>query len=194
MARPLDTQRKAALRAGAADYLLKRGLPAFSLRPLAESLGTSARMLIHHFGTRENLLRDAMEEIREREQTAYREHRAPSDGTGDTLRWHWRRMTRPAMRSKLPQLFQLYVDALRDPKAAAWLFETPLTYWIGVVAESGGRAQTARATLVLATLRGCLLDLAADGDRRRIESAVELLASLIDDAPPAATRRRTKSR
>ena len=158
MARPLDTKRKAALRAGAAGYLLEHGLPAFSLRPLAESLGTSARMLIHHFGTRENLLREAMEEIREQEQAAYRKHRAPSDGTGDTLRWHWHRMTRPTMRSKLPQLFALYVDALRDPKAAAWLFETPLRYWMDVLAESGGRAQAARATLVLATLRGCLLD------------------------------------
>lgn len=193
MARPIDTKRKESLRAGAADYLLKQGLPAFSLRPLAEALGTSARMLIHHFQTRENLLREALDEIRKREQAMYLDDRNAADSAGDTLRWHWHRMTRPSMRRKLPQLFQLYVEALGNPRRSAWLFENPLKYWMKVITETGGPDRAARATLTLATLRGLLLDLAAGGDRRRIESALELLAAQIDGAAPPRRVRRPRT-
>ena len=43
------------LLAGAIDYVAEHGLADVSLRTLAEALGTSHRMLIHHFGSKEQL-------------------------------------------------------------------------------------------------------------------------------------------
>ena len=37
-------------------YLLENGLADLSLRPLAAGTGTSARLLIYHFGSKEDLL------------------------------------------------------------------------------------------------------------------------------------------
>lgn len=59
--RPLDQARRAALLAGVIDYIGDHGLIELSLRPLADYLGTSSRMLIHYFGTKEHMLIAALE-------------------------------------------------------------------------------------------------------------------------------------
>ncbi|MEV6277405.1 TetR/AcrR family transcriptional regulator [Nocardia sp. NPDC051832] len=60
MARPLDHAKRAELLAGVVAYIADHGLAELSLRPLAAELGTSSRMLIHYFGTKEELLVQAL--------------------------------------------------------------------------------------------------------------------------------------
>lgn len=45
----------------ASNFLLDNGLYGFSLRPLAHSLGTSDRMLLHYFSTKEELLYEVLD-------------------------------------------------------------------------------------------------------------------------------------
>jgi len=52
--------RRDELAEGACDYVLERGLIGLSLRPLAAALGTSDRMLLYHFGTREALIAEVL--------------------------------------------------------------------------------------------------------------------------------------
>lgn len=59
--RPLDQARRAELLSGVIAYIGDRGLTELSLRPLAEYLGTSSRMLIHYFGSKEQMLVAALE-------------------------------------------------------------------------------------------------------------------------------------
>src|SRR6266568_3051147 len=59
--RPLDQARRAALLTGVIAYIAERGLTELSLRPLADYLGTSSRMLIHYFGSKEQMLVAALE-------------------------------------------------------------------------------------------------------------------------------------
>ena len=59
-----DLSRRDALLQAAAAYLLKHGVADMSLRPMASAIGTSARLLIYHFGTKERLLVEAMGVIR----------------------------------------------------------------------------------------------------------------------------------
>lgn len=60
MPRPLDHARRAELLRGVVDYIAEHGLAELSLRPLAAALGTSSRMLIYYFGTKEELLVQAL--------------------------------------------------------------------------------------------------------------------------------------
>lgn len=60
MARPLDHAKRADLLAGVVEYIAEHGLGDLSLRPLAAELGTSSRMLIHYFTTKEELLVQAL--------------------------------------------------------------------------------------------------------------------------------------
>jgi AcrR family transcriptional regulator len=48
--------RREELAEGATDYALEHGLVGLSLRPLAESLGTSDRMLLYHFRDKDDLI------------------------------------------------------------------------------------------------------------------------------------------
>jgi AcrR family transcriptional regulator len=200
MARPIDTQRKHELRDAAADYLLAHGITDFALRPLARALGTSARMLVHHFGSRESLLRDAVETIRDRERAALaaslRQQAIDKPSIDTTLRWHWRRLAVPRRRAQLRQMFELYALALREPHQFQWAIDAPLAYWIDTLKAGNadsGRAGEARATLILATLRGLLLDFAAGGDTRRVEQAfgmfLDALPQVVERRSPARRRR-----
>src|SRR5256885_16353177 len=66
MARPPDPERRDRTLALVADYVLEHGLEGVSLRPLAAALGTSTRMLLYDFGSKEALLDEALAEIRRR--------------------------------------------------------------------------------------------------------------------------------
>ena len=55
---------------GACDYVLERGLIGLSLRPLAAALGTSDRMLLYHFGTREALIAEVLRRSADRSVAA----------------------------------------------------------------------------------------------------------------------------
>jgi AcrR family transcriptional regulator len=60
MARPLDQAKRAELLADVVQYIADHGLADLSLRPLAAELGTSSRMLIYYFGTKEEMLVQAL--------------------------------------------------------------------------------------------------------------------------------------
>jgi AcrR family transcriptional regulator len=52
------------------DYALEHGLPD-RLGPLAAAAGTSSRMLIYHFETRDGLLREILGQARQRQLEAF---------------------------------------------------------------------------------------------------------------------------
>ena len=51
-----DSERRAEWTSAATDYALEHGLIGLSLRPLAADLGTSDRMLLYHFGSKDELV------------------------------------------------------------------------------------------------------------------------------------------
>lgn len=53
-------EQQVALLAGAVDHVLEHGVAEMSLRPLAAALGTSDRMLLYYFGSREQLLTEIL--------------------------------------------------------------------------------------------------------------------------------------
>ncbi|MFD0451550.1 TetR/AcrR family transcriptional regulator [Rhodococcus aetherivorans] len=56
MGRHKDVERRRALLEGCCAYAEEQGLFGLTLRPLADRLETSTRNLLHHFGSRENLI------------------------------------------------------------------------------------------------------------------------------------------
>src|ERR1043166_6137946 len=54
-------------------YFLRHGVANLSLRPLAAAVGTSARMLLHYFGSKEALIAEVMGQVQTRLQDAFKE-------------------------------------------------------------------------------------------------------------------------
>jgi AcrR family transcriptional regulator len=174
------------LLAGAIEYVAENGVNNLTLRRLAAELGTSHRMLLYHFGSKEGLLVEVVREVERRQRQALaeleRELDANVDGVAaaaELTRRFWARLADPAMARYERLFFELYGHALqRDPGAAplldgvveSWLAPlTELVRTLGVPAESA----PARARLGLAVVRGLLLDLLATGDRAGVDAALE---------------------
>jgi AcrR family transcriptional regulator len=201
-----DPKRKAAMLSAFADYLLQKGVSDLSLRPAAAALGTSARMLLYYFGTREQLLVEAMGEIRTREraQLMAAMHRSFRGSTVDIFRDVWQWYASEHREPYLRLLFELYGRAFVDPDRFQGFLDMVTDDYFMLIEEGllgrglGHRESTIAATLYRATFRGLLIDLLSTGDRERIDMAVkslgenferDLLARIAKDK----RRRRTRS-
>ena len=166
MARPVDPTRRAAVLAKAADYVLEQGLAGLSLRPLAKALGTSPRMLLYDFDSKERLIHEVLAEIRRREASLL-------EAEVRTLEDVWAWIAAPEREPFLRLFFEVYVGGLgkgeTEPLVRDWL-EFLRTSWHPPVDE-------ATATLMVAVVRGLLLDRLATGDRGRTDEALRLFSA-----------------
>jgi AcrR family transcriptional regulator len=156
------------------------GLGDRSLRDIGQAVGTSHRMLIHHFGSREGLLVAIVETVEagERERAAEVAAVAPTD-FATAFRATWRHFAQPRQAGRERLFFECYARALQGEEPFARLLPDAVTTWVDTVA-AGERARgapaavaRARARLYLALIRGLLLDLLATGDRRGTAAALD---------------------
>ena len=166
MARPVDPTRRSDVLARAADYVLEKGLAGLSLRPLAKALGTSPRMLLYDFESKERLIHEVLAEIRRREASLL-------EAEVRTLEDVWAWIAAPEREPFLRLFFEVYVDGLgrgeAEPLVRDWL-DFLRTSWQPPVDE-------ATATLMVAVVRGLLLDRLATGDRGRTDEALRLFSA-----------------
>ena len=167
------------------ERFVTHGIADFSLRSLAVDLGTSHQLLMYHFGSREQLLRGALDRIQAR---VVEDLDAYLDGHPERRRPSkiWRHLSRPGPGRLLVQ-YQCLGLAMIDPVRYGDIGEEILRGWTAVaarlLADQGlDRSQRdAIATLLVASLRGLGLDLMATDDRRRINRAAAQLDRVFDD-------------
>jgi AcrR family transcriptional regulator len=153
------------------DHTLAHGLPD-RLEPLAAAAGTSARMLLYHFGTRDALLRAVLLQARQRQVETFSEllRVRPGEPYTATLAAAWPALTGPLGRPYL-RLFGRLHDTAGEP---LWpdFRRTATVDWLAPLQEgmrSVGRPEL--TTVVLAVIRGLLMDLDATGDVARTDQA-----------------------
>jgi AcrR family transcriptional regulator len=168
------------LLAEAIEFSARHGLSGVSLRQMAEALGTSHRMLIYHFGSKDGLLVAIVNEMeaRQRDQMATLDA-DPSISPREQLRRMWRQLADPTMWPHERLFFEVYGQALQGRPHTEQLLDTAVESWLEPVTAIGRRsglskrAARANARLGLAVVRGLLLDLLATGDRKGCEDAME---------------------
>jgi AcrR family transcriptional regulator len=176
----------------AVDVLAERGISDVSLRELASALGTSHRMLIYHFGSKEGLLTEVVRETERRQRAALADLSEGSEGTGaDVARTFWHRL-RSAELAPLERLFfEVYGQALQGRSYATPLLENVVDSWVEValpalkaqgLSEADARAE---ARLGVAVARGLLLDVLATGDVAGVDAAFERFVSRSGLADPS---------
>jgi AcrR family transcriptional regulator len=106
VARPIDHDKRDALLAEAAAVLARRGVVDTSLRALAAEMGTSARMLIFYFGSKENLILEMQHDLRH--TAAYRMARDPEMPLTD-VQW--------VLGHAVLSTTQIYTTLLRDTRS-----------------------------------------------------------------------------
>lgn len=182
MARTVDQEHRDELVRRVSADLVANGLTGATLQRLAAAAGTSGRMLVHHFGSRDSLMALAVARAREDELADMR-RALPADA--DFVRrlsdaWRW--FTSPEARGSFRLFGEVAAQArlaqpdddrgVRRGLSEDWLDQFALGF-----SACGLDAQEARvaATELLAIVRGLVLDLEATGDLERVTQAYRRL-------------------
>ena len=169
------------------DHVLEHGLIDLTLRPVAAAVGTSDRMLIYHFGSREGLLGAVVEAVERGERAVMADFLAAHDDPFEAGAAFW---THVADRAQIfaPLFFELSGTAMQGKPYAASLRQWLATGWVEELADgfrrSGfGDEQAVRlARLSLGTARGLLFELAATGDRAATDDAMAEFTAMVRTA------------
>jgi AcrR family transcriptional regulator len=179
-----DSARKRELLEAAYGYVLANGLAGMSLRPLAKEIGSSPRVLLFLFGSKDELIRALLARARE-EELRYLAVLRDGQDLAATARETWAWLAAPAHRALLVLWVEGYTRSLTgDPGPWAAFGRDTVRDWLDLLASRQPRRDAAGAerdapgaeaerTLLLAVLRGALLDLLATGDTDRVTRAVQ---------------------
>jgi AcrR family transcriptional regulator len=182
--RPVNHRRRAELLDAAVEYAAEYGFSELSWRPVAAALGVSPTTLVHHFGTKEQMLEAILGRLRERVFAATRGPAGDQPDLATEARASWTRAFDPQHEAEFRLFFAVYGRALQAPQQFAVFLEHVVVYWMSALVEAQGsdtdpKTAARTATLVIATIRGLLLDLLTTGDRDRVQDAAEgFLAAL----------------
>jgi AcrR family transcriptional regulator len=161
-------------------YVIEHGMGGMSLRPLAAAIGTSPRVLLFLFGSKDEIVRAVLARARAEEIKLINDIQpaARDDLTQLGLRiWRW--LSAEEHRGLLKLWVESYSQALIEPQGSwAGFAVATVEDWLRLLTEAQPRTERkttqglTRRTLVLAVLRGALLDLLATGDLERTTRAV----------------------
>lgn len=193
MARPPDVERRRQLLDALIDTFADGGIGDRSLRGIADTVGTSHRMLLHHFGSRDEMLLAIVDEVERRQMSLL-----PSAGTepADAMAAMWADVRRPELRRFERLFFECYARGAQGEQPFARMLPGAVETWLEEVdARTDPGADPALARLGLAVVRGLLLDLVATEDDEGVDAAaaafVELLRSAQTSAASLPARRST---
>ena len=170
------TQARERLLTAAVEQAMRGGITDMSLRELAAAIGTSHRMLLYHFGSREGLLTAVAGAVEEAQRAVVSEWGI----TRANARRLWQHFSDPQLWPAERLFFELYAHALLARPGTEGFLDHAVEPWVAaltpaIAKEAGLDDQTARAEarLAVAVTRGLLLDVLATGDRVAVTEAFE---------------------
>ena len=177
MVRTPDLERRRQLLDALVEEFAAGGVGDRSLRDVAAAVGTSHRMLLHHFGSREDLLVAIVEQVERRQMGLLPE--LPTT-PAESFAAMWADLHRPELRHLERLFFECYARAAQGEKPFARMVPGAVDDGLDEVANGAGAAfDPAMARLGLAVIRGLLLDLVATEDEAGVDAAAEAFANLL---------------
>jgi AcrR family transcriptional regulator len=179
-----ESQARSRLLEGAVSYAMANGIADLSLREIAAAIGTSHRMLLYHFKTREGLLVAVTEAVEEAQRQAAYDAGVDLEGFTGT----WARVSHPGLWPQERLFFELYSLALLNRPGMEGFLDRAMASWltpaVAALVERGEDPERARADarLALAVVRGLLLDLLATGDREGVDLAFQRFVQLVKES------------
>jgi len=175
-----ESARRAELLERAYRHTREHGLVGMSLRPLAQAVGSSPRVLLYLFGSKDGLVRALLERARADELALLQAVRRDQGTLTEAALALWRWLAAPEHSRLLALWTEAYARSLVEPDGPwAGFARSTVDDWLALLAAAQPprarrtKAGEAERTAALGILRGGLLDLLATGDERRVTRAVE---------------------
>jgi AcrR family transcriptional regulator len=173
MARPPDLRRRQALLEAVVQEVGVGGIGDRSLRDIAAAVGTSHRMLLHHFGSRDELLLAIVEQVERRQMARLRELPAEPEAAIAEM---WADLRRAELRPFERLFFECYARGVQGEQPFARMHPAAVDGWLEA---QGTKVDPALMRLGLAVARGLLLDLVATEDTDGVDAAAEAFIDLV---------------
>ena len=146
-------------------------------------------MLVHHFGSKEELIAAVMQEAQGKLQSLFLALRQKTDESepATLLTALWKSITSKETLPYLHLLFEVQALALQNPKRYAHYLADNSHTWLRLIEPTlpRGGQHLARATLLTAVIDGLLLELLSTGDLQRTSKALDIFVAQLQ-------RRKTK--
>jgi AcrR family transcriptional regulator len=170
-----------------AEYVLENGVATLSLRRVADAVGVSHVTLQHHFGSKEQLVGEIVEHVLGKTLGTEGSHINGAHGYSvdfaTRLRGLWTHLTSPSGLRDLRLFIEVFGQSLYGEvgysEAVARAVAYRLEFITATVVSLGCPQEEAKtfATLLLATLRGLVIELQVTGDRERLEQAFAMVVA-----------------
>jgi AcrR family transcriptional regulator len=177
--RKANSAAKRRLLAAVADHVAAHGVGDLTLRGIASAVGSSHRMLLYHFGSKEGLLVEVIKLVEQRQRDALADLEVDDPTPAGITRAFWRRLSAPELAANERLFFEIYGQALQGRPGTTELLDGIVDSWlepiVALLARLGfpNEHGAAQARLGVALTRGLLLDLLATGDRAACDAAME---------------------
>lgn len=165
-----------------ADHVQRYGLEGASVRNLAAAAGVAHNTLTHHFGTRSELVTAIFERLAQRVADTHGQPLSSAQFQRKRLHRAWAQLAEGTGETLWPVFFEILGTAIREPDQHQTFLNHLAQDWVYPLADDlvrvGQRRKDALAlaTLVIAAMRGLIIDSVSGGDPTRIAGALDLLS------------------
>lgn len=165
-------------------FVATDGVADKSLREIAAGVGTSHRMLLYHFGSREGLLAAVVGavEARQREMMSSLVTGAGPAGGAELMLRLWDQVSDPGLRPFVRLFFAAVGLAVQGVPGTETLLDTLTGPWLAEAGEAVRRLglpiDPAALRLGVATSRGLLLELVAGADPEEVTASYRLFVEM----------------
>jgi AcrR family transcriptional regulator len=175
------TAARDALLEKATAHVAEHGLTDLSLRELAAGVGTSHRMLIYHFGSREGLVAAIVASMEAQQRAALEALAAGASTPRQVIEQQWEQLTDPGLRPFVALFFEVLAMAVHHRPGTEGFLDQLTEPWIEVAADLARRLELVtdvdELRLGVAVSRGLLIEVLASGD---VEGPTRSLRRFLD--------------
>jgi AcrR family transcriptional regulator len=164
------------------EFAQRQGLADRSLREIATGAGTSHRMLLYHFGSREGLLAAVVGAMEARQRAAMTALAETATSPAELMSGLWQQVSSPEARPFVRLFFEVFALATRGEPGAGPVLPGLTSAWLedatAAAERLGVEPDPAALRLGVAVSRGLLLDLLAGATLEEVTAAHDLFVRL----------------
>ena len=167
-------------------FAAANGIAGKSLREIAQGAGTSHRMLLYHFGSREGLLAAIVAAIEAAQRAVMVAMAEQAKTPRELMLGLWEQLSREELRPFVKLFFEVFGLVAQGAPGTEGLRETLTQPWLTDAAEVakviGVDSDLAELRVGVAVIRGLLLDLVAGADYTDVDEAYRRFVDLYERA------------
>lgn len=162
-------------------HVAAHGMSDLSLRELASSIGTSHRMLLYHFGSREGLVAAIVASMEQTQRDALASLAEAAATPRDLIERQWAQLTDPAVLPFVALFFEMLAMAVHERPGTEGFLLSMTEPWLDQAEAAGERLGVRpdrdELRLGVAVSRGLLAEVLASGD---VEGPTRSLRRFLD--------------